>query len=421
MFTRIEIHNFKSFDELSVNLDRFNVLVGANASGKSNFVQIFRFLQDIARHGLENALALQGDVKYFRNVKVPLTRNFRLSLRATFGLNEDQVFAYLKFVTNQIMIQPEVLDYSLEIRFTQKGKAFEVAEESLVVEYNFFKIIGHGEPHPLPKGRITVSAQNGKLHYQIELPSSVPLEENDIIPGYWQGKHLPEKSSLLEVFSGIPVVHLERVFSNLHIYDLDPKAMKKAVPVSGIKELEPDGSNIALVLKDLLTDKSKKKRFLSFMQDLLPFVQDLKVAKFADKSLHFSTQEEYTNQYLPGFLLSDGTVILTALIYALFFGTSKAMGEMPLVILEEPAQHIHPSLISRMLQLIEEASQSQQILITTHNPEIVKHTPLDRLLLISRDERGFSTIKRPVEKQEVKTFLENEIGIEELFLQNLLE
>ncbi|RMI06729.1 MAG: DUF2813 domain-containing protein, partial [Calditrichaeota bacterium] len=44
MFTRIEIHNFKSFDELSVNLDRFNVLVGANASGKSNFVQIFRFL-----------------------------------------------------------------------------------------------------------------------------------------------------------------------------------------------------------------------------------------------------------------------------------------------------------------------------------------------------------------------------------------
>lgn len=49
---RIRATNFKSFDELDVDLARLNVLIGPNASGKSNFVEIFEFLRDIAKSGL---------------------------------------------------------------------------------------------------------------------------------------------------------------------------------------------------------------------------------------------------------------------------------------------------------------------------------------------------------------------------------
>ena len=42
---QIQINNFKNFDALKINLNNFNVLIGANASGKSNFVQIFKFLR----------------------------------------------------------------------------------------------------------------------------------------------------------------------------------------------------------------------------------------------------------------------------------------------------------------------------------------------------------------------------------------
>ncbi len=51
----IKVTNFKSFKELDVNLGNFNVLIGSNASGKSNFVQIFEFLRDIVRNPMISA------------------------------------------------------------------------------------------------------------------------------------------------------------------------------------------------------------------------------------------------------------------------------------------------------------------------------------------------------------------------------
>ncbi len=44
---RIRVRNFKSFKDLEVELGKFNLLIGANASGKSNFIRIFEFLRDI--------------------------------------------------------------------------------------------------------------------------------------------------------------------------------------------------------------------------------------------------------------------------------------------------------------------------------------------------------------------------------------
>ena len=57
---RIAVSNFKSFDYMVTELGRLNVVIGANASGKSNFVSIFKFLKDIFTNGLDNAFAMQG-------------------------------------------------------------------------------------------------------------------------------------------------------------------------------------------------------------------------------------------------------------------------------------------------------------------------------------------------------------------------
>jgi hypothetical protein len=59
-------------------------------------------------------------------------------------------------------------------------------------------------------------------------------------------------------------------------------------------------------------------------------------------------------------------------------------------------------------------------MVTTHSTEVVKYAVLDDILLISRDSEGFSVLSRPSDKEEVRTFLANEIGIEELYVQNLL-
>ena len=80
---RLKVSNFRSFNELDVELGDFNVLIGANASGKSNFVAIFRFLRDIATYGLNDAISLQGGAQYLLNVHSERERRLSVAITVT--------------------------------------------------------------------------------------------------------------------------------------------------------------------------------------------------------------------------------------------------------------------------------------------------------------------------------------------------
>ncbi|HHI30177.1 MAG TPA: DUF2813 domain-containing protein, partial [Candidatus Methanoperedenaceae archaeon] len=56
---KIKVSNFKSFEEEEIELGKFNVLIGANASGKSNVINILQFLKDVVESGLDNAISMQ--------------------------------------------------------------------------------------------------------------------------------------------------------------------------------------------------------------------------------------------------------------------------------------------------------------------------------------------------------------------------
>jgi len=51
---------------------------------------------------------------------------------------------------------------------------------------------------------------------------------------------------------------------------------------------------------------------------------------------------------------------------------------------------------------------------------LVRQSNLDELLLVSRDKEGYSIITRPGENEQVRIFLENELGLDDLLVQNLL-
>jgi predicted ATPase len=70
--------------------------------------------------------------------------------------------------------------------------------------------------------------------------------------------------------------------------------------------------------------------------------------------------------------------------------------------------------------MMKDASKGKQIIVTTHNPEVVRHADIRDVLLVSRDGEGFSAISRPSENKGVQVFLQNEMGLEELFVENLL-
>lgn len=83
---RLKVSNFKSFKQLDCKLSDFNVVIGPNASGKSNFVSIFKFLRDISKEGLINAISLQGGAEYIFNINSARDEPLRIEVQVDSGV-----------------------------------------------------------------------------------------------------------------------------------------------------------------------------------------------------------------------------------------------------------------------------------------------------------------------------------------------
>ena len=111
IINQIEVRNFKTFRYQKIALGNFNVLVGANAAGKSNFLQIFQFISDITQHGLNNAISMQGGIEYLRNTNLGDQDN--LTLKIIMGPNSLLTYEFaLKFAHQKGFLQSD--DISIE-------------------------------------------------------------------------------------------------------------------------------------------------------------------------------------------------------------------------------------------------------------------------------------------------------------------
>ena len=411
---KIHIKNFKSFRDLEIDFSNFNVLIGANASGKSNFVQIFEFLRDISESGLKNAVSMQGGTEYLRNINIDTSNNMSIKVVS------DIQFRWVAKHTKKEIIGAKTheITYEFALKFSKRGSKFRIIEDKLTQKMNFVRLARKNkeleEEEMLGEGLFTIQNANGKAKISLQKPEKVSISRSDIYHQFFIEREPPSNSLLIEtpyfIFPPMAVI-----FRSFAIYDFDPKLPKKATPITGKAELEEDGNNLSIILKNIAEDKERKRKLFNLVNDILPFVGDLDVEKFADKSLLFKLKETYfENQYLPASFISDGTINITALVVALYFEKKQ------LTIIEEPERNIHAYLISKVVDMMKDASRNKQIIITTHSPEIVKHAGLENLLLVSRDKDGFTTISKPANKIELMAFLENKIGIEELYVQNLL-
>jgi predicted ATPase len=147
----------------------------------------------------------------------------------------------------------------------------------------------------------------------------------------------------------------------------------------------------------------------------MPFIENINVESQLDKSIIINVYERYNNKIsLPATFVSDGTIEILALIYILYFEKRK------IIAIEEVEKNIHPSLIARVMELIKDSSIAKQIMITTHSPEIIKNADIKNIILIKRDSEGNSFIVRPSTAKDLQIFLQQNIGISELFTDGFL-
>ena len=178
--------------------------------------------------------------------------------------------------------------------------------------------------------------------------------------------------------------------------------------------LTEQGDNLPVILDNILKNDAKRITFLNLLNNLLPDITNIEVENIIEQRRMFNLTENYANTDIPAPLVSDGTSDIIALIVALYFEKGD------LILIEEPERNIHPSLLSRLVQMMKESSTEKQIIITTHSPEVLRSSNLEDIFLISRKSDGFSTISKPINNKNILPFIE-ELGIDEVYLDNLLE
>ena len=422
---RIKSNHFKSFNDLDIELEQFNVLIGPNAAGKSNFLHLFQFIRDIVNHGLANAISLQGGIDFIRNINLPKDE---CDLDLEISVIPDKFFKFRQEIDGMKM-QVEIDEICFDFALNLNEFSYNITKDRLVQHFKCWDI---SEDMKIRKGSgsFTVEKDGNNFEFNLDLDSSIPIDEdglkNLLIIGYEnfleERRFLSERKMSKRLLLETPLYflpHIENIkadFGDIGIYDIDPQSLKNASVVAAKADLEENGGNLALVLRNILADEEQRQMFFNLVQDIMPFIDDLNVDKLHDKFLQINLKEIYSKtDYVPVYLMSDGTIFLIAVIVALYFEGN------PIAIFEEVGRRIHPHLISKLIDMMKDASSQKQIIVSTHNPEIVKYAGMENIIFISRDADGFSGLNRPNENEEIRTFLENEIGLEDLFIKNLLK
>ena len=396
---RLKVRNFKSFVDLDVEFKKFNVLVGANASGKSNFAQIFKFVKDV-RGGLADALAMQGGAECMLN----FGGGNRMSVELEIGFPREPRISGIPNLQYQLRNTRARWNFQLEMG---KRSGFKILSDA----WRFYATAVKKQEKI--DGVLGVKSENGNVSLEPDFPKDV-IDKNML--GIYKTK-MPKGRSILESHAVIDHAFpwAGRFFDELETYNFSPELSKRPSAIGGRIGLESDGSNLPIVLRGIMSNPEKKRKFVNLASYVLPFVKSFGVKSVAGKSLMFMIEERYSEgRELPAYLASDGTANSMALIVALHFGDAR------FAVIEEPERSVHPALLSGMVHIMKDAASNRQIIVTTHSPEIVRQAGIDSLLLVSRRDSGVSSITRPSEEREVRSFLESEMDIGEMHVQGLL-
>jgi predicted ATPase len=418
--TGLSVRNFKSFEKLDFELGDFNVVVGANASGKSNLVSIFHFLRTIPQLGLRDAILTNGGGSLFRRMGAG-DEDVRFSVSCTQPLvsNRELMDGKTRNVGARRSRSAMKATYAFALHVGRRAGYVKVREDILTLKFeqSVDSVTGSHDTSEAGSPTIVVSHEEGKMQIDIRSPERLPSTIIPLKPIFDAIPRIPMRDSMLLLENPLLQPLFVNPFQDLlssSIFSISPERARMMNVDVGKPVLDMTAANLSLVLGRLLDTPQKRSRFMRLIHDLLPMVADIKPARFANYVV-FKVREAHSKQeYVPAEALSDGTLSTIALLVALYFEPK------PLLIIEEPERNLHPRLLAQIAEAMKDVSKERQLIVTTHSPSFVEAAGLENLLLLSRDASGRSVLTRPRDRKEVTTFLAEDIGLGSLFAQGLL-
>lgn len=357
MISSFTLKNFKSFACSTARLPRVGFLIGANASGKSNLLEAFRFikilaqglrLDDMERMIQSGKMDLRGRVQdLFRIKNSPLGFGYELSdTRPEWSaINLD-----VGLVNDRMAIVGEKIEGNCGNMPLYQIKSSQINDHDLVnVEYNNFKC---------DQNRVLVPCSNQQaIFYQLESPARFGARD--------------VKSQRV-----IPEITAKFRETLQKMFFLDPRpALMRNYSFINDTALRENASNISSVLATICKNKEKKKLLLEFARCLPEQdISDISFIKTERNDVMLRLHESFgeTTQKMDAPLLSDGTLRMLAVGAAML---SLQAGS--LVIMEEIDNGLHPGRAEMLVKNIMNTAEKRnlQVLATTHNPALMNAVP----------------------------------------------
>jgi len=367
IISKVILKNWRNFEAANVDLAERVFVVGPNASGKSNFLDVFKFLRDIAlpRGGLQEAITLRGGVPKIRclsarkETDVGVTVEFKNSADATFRWR-----------------------YSIGIKLEQRG----LREPYLTHE----KVWRDGEDEPFLVRPNAEDKKDPKRKTQTYLEQvSANAEFREVAEHLQQVQYLHLVPQLIRFPDAFRGKKLAGDPFGLDFLESVAKTSLRAQQ-SRLRKIERALSSVVPQFREL-----------SYKPDEITGVPHLQV-KFNHWRGIPSNQRE--DQF------SDGTLRLIGLLWSLLSGDS-------LLLLEEPELSLHTGIVRQLAPLIHRLQKTKsgrrQVILSTHSEELLRHRSIDpnEVLMLIPGEDGSTQIMPASTDEAIRALLVHGMSI----------
>ncbi len=379
----LRLRNFLSFGEAGeeVTLQPLNVLIGPNASGKSNLIEAIALLKATPKD-LPSFFREGGGIGewLWKGGKADPEAEIEATINYPAG------FVPLRYRINftRVGARPELVDEVVENERSTgrvKGDVF------------FFYRYRRGNPI------INVWTAPGKSTGTARGRTERALKREDLDPEQSvlaQRKDPDQYPEITYLGSRFAAIKLYREW-NLGRYTA-ARMPQKADLLEDF--LEENAGNLGLVLNDLEHQSGAWQKILENMRTFHDRLEDI-TTRIHGGTVQIFLHEKGLNQPVPATRLSDGTLRYLCLLTILLHPSPP-----PLICIEEPELGLHPDILPKIADLLVDASLRTQLIVTTHSDVLISaltETP-ESVLVCEKDDDG--SHYRRLDKEWLKEWTE---------------
>ncbi|GAB4143675.1 MAG: ATP-binding protein [Planctomycetaceae bacterium] len=416
MITLIEALNYRCLRYIRQPMDRFHVLVGPNASGKTTFLDVIEFLGSIVNEGLEEAFRKRSpdprDLLFRgKGDQLELAIESLIPRNLCSGLNESHshIRYEISISISQDTGRPSIRQESLMFKGTSgTSRITPSLFPEIITPPSTIVTRGRGVKRILSKNE-----RSGKDNYYPEIKKG---EGGGWMPSFQLGPNRSSLANLPEDETRFPVATWFKDLLSRRVQNiiLDSLTMRKASPPGQSFRFKTDGSNLPWVVEDFKKKNSEAYQdWINHLQMALPDLVGVRTVERNDDKHRYMVLKYSGGFETPSWTASDGTLRLLALTLPAYLPNLDGI-----YLIEEPENGIHPKAVETLYQSISNVYDAQ-MLLATHSPVILSLTEPSDVLCFAKDESGATDIISGDQHPQLTNW-QHDVSLGDLFAAGVL-